>query len=211
MSEIDQAVEAHIARYRPDQAPPFRALKARRRRRNAIRGGAGAAAMCVAVVAALTVPGALSDGPAPDRLVQPPSSTASERATPSAPSVKPSTPGGKQAPSEADWAAYERWRAKGVPNYTMRLTRSCFCPSYTKLAVTVRDRKVVGSASTPRGFDPVSVDDLFAIILGGKADKFSVTYNDEYGYPESLALDQIVNAIDDEVTYRISDYRPAGR
>jgi hypothetical protein len=210
MSEIDQAVAARVERYRPETMPPFAALTARRRRRTAARYGAGTAVLAAAAVLGVVAAPWTPDPGGPDRLAQPTSEPPASAGAPPRPGATP-IPAGKQAPTATDYAAFDRWQQKGAADYTMRLTRTCYCPRYGAVTVTVRGRKAVTPAGTPQGAEPQSVDDLFRIVFSGKADRFSVAYNGEYGYPESLDVDYITGAIDDEATYRISDYRPAHR
>jgi len=117
-------------------------------------------------------------------------------------------PAGKQAPDSTDRAAYARWQKRGAANYTMRLTRACFCPPQDPITVTVRDGKAVVPPAGPSHPQAVSIQDLFTIIFSGRADHFTVSYDAQYGYPRSLHIDYISGAVDDEVTYKITDYRP---
>jgi hypothetical protein len=189
MSDLDRAVAARIAAHRPDDVPPFDQLRARRRQRSARGTAAGAALVAAAVLAAPVVlrgdqsPVAPAPGGAPDA-------------------------GAGWSPVSRDRAAYDRWRAKGWPNYTMRFERTCFCPALGPLTVTVHNRKVVRRAGLPWASELKSIDDLFALILSGQADRIDVTYDPQYGFPRSIDADMVVDAIDDEVRYRISDYRP---
>jgi hypothetical protein len=113
-----------------------------------------------------------------------------------------------QAPSSADRAAYARWQKRGAANYTMRLTRTCFCPPQGPVAITVRGGKAVVGPDRPSEPKPVTVQDLFDIIFSGRADHFTVSYDDRYGFPRSLDIDYTRGLADDEVTYKIADYRP---
>ena len=55
---------------------------------------------------------------------------------------------------------------------------------------------------------PVTIQDLFDTILSGRADHFTVSYDNYYGFPRSLDIDYTTGLADDEVTYKITDYRP---
>lgn len=59
--ELDRAVDARLAAFRPGQVPPFAALQARRRRRD-VRRGAAAVVGVLAVGGAAFLPGAPSPG-----------------------------------------------------------------------------------------------------------------------------------------------------
>jgi hypothetical protein len=114
-----------------------------------------------------------------------------------------------QAPSPTDRAAYARWLKRGAANYTMRLTRACFCPPRGPVAVTVRGGQAVVAPVRPSEPIAVSIQDLFDTIFSGRADHFTVSYDDKYGFPRSLDIDYTRGLADDEVTYKITDYRPA--
>ena len=193
MSELDRAVAARIAAHRPDGGPPFDELRRRRRQRSTRAAAAAGAALVAAAVLAAPVALRGDQGPvafAPGGTTGTPSATADP------------------SPVSPNRAAYDRWRAKGGPNYTMRFTRTCFCAALGPVTVTVRNRKVVRPAGLPWASELRSVDELFTLILSGKADRIDVTYDPRYGFPRSIDADMIVDAIDDEVSYRVSDYRP---
>lgn len=189
MSELEEAVEARIAAYRPDVTPPFDRLPPRRRRGATAAAAVGGAALVAAVI---VVPTQLrGGGEVPPAMARP--SPTGAAGTPAAPLT--------------DRAAYDRWKAEGRPDYTMRFTRSCFCPRLGPVTVTV----IAGRVVVPTGPDREKVrtiDQLFALIRSGEADRITVTYDPEFGYPRTLDADMILGAIDDEVRYRVSDYRP---
>lgn len=66
MSDLDRVVDARIASYQPDKAPPFEKIKVRRARRNRTRA-AGAAALSVLAVGGIAF-GASAVGDGQDRL-----------------------------------------------------------------------------------------------------------------------------------------------
>ena len=191
MSDLDRALAARIAAHRPDGRPPFDELR-RRRRQRSTRTVAAATGTALVAAGVLVTPLALRD----------PDPVALRPADPAASSPTATTP------VFGDRAAYDRWRARGGPDYTIRFTRNCFCPQLGPITITVRDRKVVRPAGLEFSAGLKSVDDLFTLILSGQADRIEVSYDPVYGYPRSIDADMIVNAIDDEVHYRLTDYRP---
>ena len=197
MSELEEAVEARIAAYRPDDTPPFDQLPPRRRR--GVGSAAAAVGVAALVAAVIVVPTRFGDdgrggvgGPPPSAMV---GMDRPRTAPPPAP-----------APVTAR-AAYDRWKARGVPNYTMRFSRSCFCPRLGPVTVTVVSGRVVSPAGRDKA-QVKTIDQLFTLILSGEADRITVTYDPEFGYPRTVDADMILGAIDDEVRYRVSDYHP---
>ena len=56
-----------------------------------------------------------------------------------------------------------------------------------------------------------TIDGLFDVIqeaINFEADRLTVSYNSEFGYPTDVAIDQFVNAIDDEYSLTASAYSP---
>lgn len=78
------------------------------------------------------------------------------------------------------------------------------------VTVTVRGDTAQVPPGTPPGAEPVGVDDMFALILDGRADAVTVTYDPRSGYPTSLLVDRITGAIDDEIGFEVRDYSSVG-
>ncbi len=61
-------------------------------------------------------------------------------------------------------------------------------------------------------FKPVdTIDELFDVIqkaLDDEVDSLEVEYDATYGYPKSVAIDPITNAIDEETSYFIEAFIP---
>ena len=56
-----------------------------------------------------------------------------------------------------------------------------------------------------------TIDGLFDVIqeaINFEADRLTVSYNSEFGYPTDVAIDQFVNAIDDEYSLTANAYSP---
>ncbi len=105
-----------------------------------------------------------------------------------------------------------RWRSAGISRYAFVYTPSCFCPLRPHLVVgdgaSIRiDGLVVdGSVAPPMGA-PAGVEGLFAIvhraILGDRA---TITYDANTGVPIAMDSDPIADAVDDELTFDVSDW-----
>lgn len=109
------------------------------------------------------------------------------------------------------------WSRAGITSYRYTITRSCYClvESSGPVVVEVRSGQVVdrrygsGLAVSPQYSDIfTSIPGLFGLIRDAAthpAASVSVRYHPELGYPESIAIDWVAGAVDDEVSYRISD------
>ncbi|GJM45112.1 MAG: hypothetical protein DHS20C21_19540 [Gemmatimonadota bacterium] len=119
-------------------------------------------------------------------------------------------------------AARAAWSSHAIDDYDVRETMSCFCPPPSRWITHVRAGQVesvqlIGDPATWGG-DPDaarqraleqsrSVDDAFRKIddLIGTVASLEVTYDETYGFPTSIAVDQILEAIDDESTRTMAD------
>jgi hypothetical protein len=111
------------------------------------------------------------------------------------------------------------WERQEAQNYSFDLSILCFCPygGQMPLSIVVRDGEVV-SLTTADGSDAGpsleyysqadTIEELFDIIesaQGGGADEIKVQYDPEYGYPVSIDIDNIKEAIDDEISYQVAN------
>lgn len=114
-------------------------------------------------------------------------------------------------------AAAKRWEATAPASYVFTLDRFCFCPVEGPVRVTVRDG-VVESAQVLRTgayltgpsleWTP-TIDDVFAALadaLAIPAAYFKAEYDRAYGFPVEASIDHWARAVDDEITYRLSDF-----
>ncbi|NND70241.1 MAG: hypothetical protein HKN43_01550 [Rhodothermales bacterium] len=111
----------------------------------------------------------------------------------------------------------ELWLSQGLDHYRYEITIGCFCTiaGDTPARVTVLDDSVsaairlrdnVDISSQQLAFIP-SIEKLFDIIreaTGGEADEIEVTYDRQRGFPTSVSIDYIKDAVDDEISYSIS-------
>ena len=114
--------------------------------------------------------------------------------------------------------ARARWEAHGSPFYRFTFQRSCFCaPAIIRPARIEVHNRVVVSAVDPDTGDPLdppqegflTIDDLFdeiQEIIDLKADEIQASYDEDYGYPLNVVVDWITNAIDDEMSFQVTDY-----
>lgn len=110
------------------------------------------------------------------------------------------------------------WGRKGPANYQYVITRSCEClpESAGPVTVVVREGQVdtrhyASGAPVDPQYDQLftSVPGLFELIQQAvdlPAAGLAVRYNSQLGYPESIQIDWVAGAVDDEVSYRITDF-----
>src|SRR5689334_3283800 len=114
----------------------------------------------------------------------------------------------------------QKWNDKHVTHYRFTLAVICFCAFSDQMPLTieVQDGKVVSMVNSqgqpvtnPEMLDTyTSIDKLFEILdkaLNGGADKVTVTYNSQYGYPESISIDYVAEAVDDEMAFEVSNFQ----
>ena len=104
----------------------------------------------------------------------------------------------------------------GPSSYSYTLRAACFCPMIEPVRITVEDDAITSAviAKGGRGFAKgdeapewlrLTIDDLLAKAADPKVDEVDMKWPDGQDYPDSIALDPIKNAVDDEVTYYLSD------
>jgi len=110
------------------------------------------------------------------------------------------------------------WGREGPASYQYVITRSCEClpESAGPVTVVVRGgtvdtRQYASGAPVDPQYDQLftSVPGLFELIqqaLDLPAAALAVRYNDQLGYPESIQIDWVAGAVDDEVSYRITEF-----
>ncbi|MBI5298587.1 MAG: hypothetical protein HY869_24190 [Chloroflexi bacterium] len=120
-------------------------------------------------------------------------------------------------------ANQQKWETSGVTHYRYDLFIGCFC-AFTEqmpLSIEVLDGEVV--SMTYADGTPIAADDplmelfdhfstfdhLFADLQTGpasKADEVTVEYQPTYGFPVTINIDQVKEAVDDEYYLTISNF-----
>lgn len=110
------------------------------------------------------------------------------------------------------------WGSANIRDYQYTITRYCECTSEGSgpVIVAVRSGQVataryVGGAAVDPQFSGLftNVPGLFDLIedaLNRPAAAVSARYHASLGYPESIQIDWVAGAVDDEVSYRITDF-----
>ena len=115
--------------------------------------------------------------------------------------------------------AREKWRSQGIDSYRITVRESCFCPIELggPFVVTVVRGQITSVAYTGEGTDvvpheriPLTVDELFATVetAAREAAKVEAEYDPTYGFPATIFVDRIQNAVDDEVYYSATEFTP---
>jgi hypothetical protein len=110
----------------------------------------------------------------------------------------------------------------GPDDYAYTLNVGCFCPYVGPLRITVQDDAVVDVRQLDPREDQGNVETLineWARTLAEleaevdrarrEADKVEVEYDPVFGFPTSISIDWIRDAVDDEISYTVSDYTPS--
>ena len=112
----------------------------------------------------------------------------------------------------------QRWSTQGTVNYTYVVKKQCFCaPDYTRaMSVVVIANEVVSAKYVDNGV-PVpdnivnqlaTISEWFHQILlatDNKLGEVNVIYNEAFGYPTTISIDQHKRRSDDEYTIAISE------
>jgi hypothetical protein len=113
-----------------------------------------------------------------------------------------------------------KWQHANVSHYRYELAISCFCifSQDMPLVIEVKDGKAVSMEyKSGKEIDPSfleqfqrydTIDKIFAELekAQSEAEKVDVTYDETYGYPTEIKIDQAQMAADDELYLTISNF-----
>jgi hypothetical protein len=116
----------------------------------------------------------------------------------------------------------EKWKQANISHYRYTLSISCFCPFSQDMPLTieVQNNEVVSISKADgtmvESSDPAyetytsyaTLDRIFVELQAAitEADEVQVTYDATYGFPLTIAIDQIKEATDDELWLEISNF-----
>lgn len=112
----------------------------------------------------------------------------------------------------------EKWAKASIKDYRYTFKADCFCPpDYTAArTIEVREGKVQSVTRADGKTDPANftknygdmeyVFDLLEKAVGAKAQKMTVKYDPEFGYPASISIDYRANVSDDEIAYSVTKF-----
>ena len=118
----------------------------------------------------------------------------------------------------------KKWQVADIDHYRFDLFIGCFCPfrNVMPLTIEVQNGEVVSitqvdgvvvatdDPSYELFISAASMDSLFTMLeadLNGDADEVLVTYDATYGFPTSISVDQIKEAVDDEIFYQVENFK----
>jgi uncharacterized protein DUF6174 len=110
------------------------------------------------------------------------------------------------------------WNQQNIEDYQFNFHQSCFCgPDITREKTIVVSGNTISEAFyidtseylTEEELDRLmTIDERYEYIenkIDETPDQLEVIYNPEYGYPEEIHIDHYREAIDDEVSFYISE------
>lgn len=119
------------------------------------------------------------------------------------------------------------WQEQNVENYSFEFSKLCYCGGLFNPATIVVKADTIHAVLDPETGEPLcdpqtgelvlpnypnsfkTIDELFDVIENAreKADELNVEYNQEFGYPQFITIDYMKEAIDDEVSYKVDNFR----
>lgn len=116
------------------------------------------------------------------------------------------------------------WSDLAIDSYQLTVLKSCDCPPpagtairFSVQAAQVIARQAVGAAGTLAAADlreagiPESVPELFQVVrdaIKDDPDLLHIEYDQDYGFPREIRIDRRKAYDDDQVTYRVTNFRP---
>ncbi len=111
-----------------------------------------------------------------------------------------------------------QWTSSGIQSYRFTLQRSCFCSlNNTPVVIEVRNgvplsiKKPSGDSVDPTPFATYdTIEEIFArvqSVLDTPRGVAKVTYNALLGYPVTVTLDPLPDAVDDELALEVTGFQ----
>ena len=108
----------------------------------------------------------------------------------------------------------DKWERAHVTSYSFEFQRSCFCIPTERAWITVSNGQVssvilIATGQPPdsssAAFYDVTIDEFFDELGNAlaHASQVTVSYDQALGYPRTIAIDYIANAVDDEISYEV--------
>lgn len=118
----------------------------------------------------------------------------------------------------------KKWDAQNIDHYRFTVAVSCFCPfagvevTYEVLNGQILNETVQSTFEDPIDTAQVSdfyqsyntIDKVFDYVGGAikEADKTAIEYDPTYGFPSTISVDWIKQAVDDEMYLTLSNFEP---
>jgi hypothetical protein len=119
--------------------------------------------------------------------------------------------------------AVARWEEAGLQDYVFEFQRLCFCGGDTirRVRIEVRNGSVSAATYVDDGSpvreeyrtDLPTIEDLFEEIqdaIDREAHSLAASYHADRGYPTSVAIDYIENAVDEEMAFNVYSLEALG-
>jgi hypothetical protein len=123
-------------------------------------------------------------------------------------------PGTEEVASELA-AQRARWEQASVDSYEFTMRIEVFGPLYGDYRIVVVDDAPVSIVRDDESQAPLpaelpgTIDEVFDLLERSvSADRYEATYDPELGYPMSVMIDHILNAIDDELAVHVTSLTP---
>ena len=124
---------------------------------------------------------------------------------------------GSGSPGELEDALVQ-WEAADIDHYRFEYTQACECLPLGPIVVEVqdgivRDVEALGENTLPEGFEPFTVERLFAAIEEAyeqDAASVAATYSEVSGFPVSVAVDYDVQIADEELYIEVQGFEQLG-
>jgi len=109
-----------------------------------------------------------------------------------------------------------KWNKANISNYEFTLTIGCFCPEAVAGPHQIKVAADTIASVNGRPYDHstmsliMTIDQLFAYVrkgIGRDPYQKSITYNFQYGYPETVYFDFEKNMADEEIGYNITGFK----
>lgn len=118
----------------------------------------------------------------------------------------------------------EKWEAQNIDHYRYTVVVTCFCIfAGAEITYEVQNGQVIDQIIEPhpdRQIDPAEIEQFyqeyntiekvfeFLEKASNEADEVTVEYDPTYGYPAEISIDNIKEAIDDELYLSLSNVEP---
>ena len=124
--------------------------------------------------------------------------------------------------------AKDTWQETKTPDYSFNYRQSCFCVYVDEVTVQVFADTVYAVLDTETGEDATidrgngeeklldvypelfyTIDELFEVLKQASlnADEMNGMYDGDRGFPKEVSIDYYKDAVDDEITYYVSNYQ----
>lgn len=124
--------------------------------------------------------------------------------------------------------AIKKWETGKAQDYSFIYEERCFCPYFGEVEVVVFSDTVYAVKDPGTGEDItietengeeklfdvypelfITIDGIFERLKDAslKADEMEGSYDSQVGYPKQVSIDYYKDAVDDEVTYVLSNYQ----